>query len=455
MKKIYLALAFLAFAAYGFGQNPSPDKKFSPQQLKDDLAFVKRQIYNVHANPFNRVPNQDYEKSFSYLASRLTDSLTATEFYKYIKGTLGWLDDEHAGFSIKPALQTDDYKNGTTWLPLTLAQKGNKYYVNEVLIPNTGLQRGMRIQKVNGDWVEQAVGKASGNATGYAGQQRQKALDQFGYLYSITPRQAWYQFVVETADGKKIKVPGVQLKVWQDYVTAQSGHKDDDRITYTRYGNNAYINVPAFDARTDKEMDSLKNVFTKMFMQIKADEAKAVFIDVSKNGGGNSAVGDLLTSFFYGKPYNGYQCNFRRSDEYLALITSWGIKDPAYAAYPVGTLIHSDSEKEYPFNPNPARYNGKVYIIVGNGTFSSAIMFATTIKDNHIATLIGQVPPDGHPNHFGELYNTTLPNTKIDLRFGVKEWIRPEGKQGKNILQPDILVDVNRSPEEIIKQVVK
>ena len=83
------------------------------------------------------------------------------------------------------------------------------------------------------------------------------------------------------------------------------------------------------------------------------------------------------------------------------------------------------------------------------------MMFATIVKDNHIATLIGQTPQNGHPDHFGEVYNTTLPNSKIGLRFGVKEWIRPAGKIADNNLRPDITIDLNKTPEEIIKEIAK
>ena len=68
------------------------------------------------------------------------------------------------------------------------------------------------------------------------------------------------------------------------------------------------------------------------------------------------------------------------------------------------------------------------------------MLFATEIKDNQIAKIIGQTPENGHPSGFGELYNTTLPNTKISLRFGVKEWIRPAGKNNDNVLHPDVLL---------------
>ena len=90
-------------------------------------------------------------------------------------------------------------------------------------------------------------------------------------------------------------------------------------------------------------------------------------------------------------------------------------------------------------------------MVIGNGTFSSAIMFATIVKDNKMATLIGQIPKGGHPSHFGELYGTRLPNTQIAIRFGVKEWIRPLGNQLKNVLTPDVeLKEV--SITEVIKK---
>ncbi len=104
---------------------------------------------------------------------------------------------------------------------------------------------------------------------------------------------------------------------------------------------------------------------------------------------------------------------------------------------------------------NPVRFNGKTYVVIGDGTFSSAMMFATIIKDNHIATLVGQVPKGGHPTHFGEMYNTKLPNTQLDLLFGVKEWIRPAGKGGENILRPDRLINLSKGPESVIQQVIR
>lgn len=83
-------------------------------------------------------------------------------------------------------------------------------------------------------------------------------------------------------------------------------------------------------------------------------------------------------------------------------------------------------------------FKGKVIVVIGPETFSSAIMFATLVQDNSMAPLAGEAPVNGHPSHFEEIYSTLLSNTQLELRFGVKEWVRPAGRGKANKLVPDI-----------------
>jgi C-terminal processing protease CtpA/Prc len=453
MKNIAIVFAFLITSFRGLGQNP--DQQFTPTQLKDDLAYLKHQLYNVHINPFTELTKTQYDNLFNDIDTRITTPMTALQFYKLIKPAVAYLSDEHAQISINPNLTPNDYKEGNVFLPFNLSRKGNSYVIDEVLNTDTVLKKGDVIKLVDNKPVGDLLIKCAQYTTGFPEQRAQKAMDQFGYLYAIA-NPVTSAFMVTMDGGKTRTINGTRLKQWQNYVLARAGQsgKTDKRITYTAYGEAGYLNVPEFNARTNKDMDSLKAVFTKIFGQVKSEGVKYLFIDVSKNSGGNSQVGDVLTGFFYDKPYRGYQCNWKRSDEYLSLIKSWGFTDANYAAQPVGKVIHFDSGNTVP-TANPVRFKGKVYVLVGDGTFSSAIMFATVIKDNHIAPLIGKTPADGHPNHFGELYTTNLPNTKLDVRFGVKEWIRPNGKGEENVLYPDKLVNVNQPPIEIIKTTLR
>ncbi|MCC8424797.1 S41 family peptidase [Mucilaginibacter sp. UR6-11] len=457
MKNILLAFVFCGVTTNVAAPKTDPDHKFSPRQLKADLAFMEKQLFDAHADPFTELSRPAYENVFAGINARLKDSMTATAFFKLIKPCIAPLSDEHSQLSIDTALQTGDYKNGTTFLPFSLLKKGKLFIVDELLAEGTGLQKGQAINAINDEPVSTCLARCAGYSTGFPSQRMHNALEQFGYLYTISRPGTYYSFRVKTATGKLITLKGVKLSAWQNYMTAKSGQNSgqDHEITYTRYGNAGYLNASSFYVGDDRQLDSLKKQLSGMFKQMKVDGVTSLFIDVSRNSGGNSAVGDALIGHFYDKPYRNYQCNFRRSDEYLNLLRSWGFNDEAYAREAPGKLIHSESSESYPPANDPDRFKGKVYVIVGNGTFSSAMMFATVIKDNHIATLAGQIPAEGHPNHFGELYNTKLPNTRLDLRFGVKEWVRPAGKTSDNVLRPDIIINVDKTPEEMIKAITK
>lgn len=99
-------------------------------------------------------------------------------------------------------------------------------------------------------------------------------------------------------------------------------------------------------------------------------------------------------------------------------------------------------------------FEGKVIVIIGPDTFSSAIMFATLVQDNKMALLAGESPMNGHPTHFEEMYSTFLPNSQMELRFGVKEWVRPAGRGNVNKLLPDIpcKLPINKDLKMLIRQ---
>jgi len=450
--KLYLTFLALIITQATFAQ-----VLLSPEQQKEDVEFVKKQLFDAHADPFTEITKQQYTQVFDSIEQKINAPVDVTTFLKLIKPTISWLSDEHAGFDLDTAKFSPEFKNENIFLPFTLKQQGKVFVVDQLLTTNTTLKSGDTISQVNGVPIATLLNRCAQYTTGFPGQRYQTALSQFGYLYTWSADSATQHFSIRIGAKRGTIINGTDFKTWFKYRVSHAGFAQNcvQMISYTRFGDAGYINACSFSTHSDKEADSLRNVIDKLFAQAKSDKVKYLFIDVSKNGGGNSEIGDMLINDFYAKPYLGYQCNWRRSDEYLKLSRSWGSNDSVYASKPPGSIIHSDAYQNTPEAVNPNRFTGKVYVMIGNGTFSSAMMFATIIKDNHIATLIGQTPENGHPDHFGEVYNATLPNSKISIRFGVKEWIRPAGKLSDNNLRPDITIDPNRTPQEIIKQIIK
>jgi C-terminal processing protease CtpA/Prc len=66
-------------------------------------------------------------------------------------------------------------------------------------------------------------------------------------------------------------------------------------------------------------------------------------------------------------------------------------------------------------------------------------MFLTQIKDNGLATIVGE--ETGEPGcHSGEMSMFTLPNSRLRASFSSKDWIRPAGCRDQSGAVPDVPV---------------
>ncbi|MBO9592399.1 MAG: hypothetical protein J7599_05765 [Niabella sp.] len=438
------------------GQAQTQPARFSPDELKEDLACLRHLLTAVHVNPNGELAPAPYNELFNSIAASLKDSASATEFLKKIRPVVARLSDEHAQINLKPELLTPAYRSEPIYPPFTLKKKGNRYYVDQYLGNMPAGNSGEAVLSINGVPVAMLLTQCALATTGYPDQRMKTALRQFGYLYPWAVKEVTTSFILKTAAGKTLTIPGISLKDWDAFRATQAVPGCAERLSYTRYGNRGYINACSFDVKAEGPFsrDSIRARIDNVFKQIQADGITQLIIDVSRNEGGSTVVGDYLISYIHHQPYKGYQMNWKRSDAYLKLLRSWGFDNAQYAAEPVGKVLHFASEQVVP-EAVPYPYHGKTVVVIGPATFSSAMSFATLIKDNRIAPLMGQTPVNGHPTSIGEMFYTNLPHTQIFVRFGVKEHIRPAGKIADNNLQPDILLtdEQMRNVNLLLKQV--
>ncbi|MCX6560744.1 MAG: hypothetical protein NTZ26_09545 [Candidatus Aminicenantes bacterium] len=82
---------------------------------------------------------------------------------------------------------------------------------------------------------------------------------------------------------------------------------------------------------------------------------------------------------------------------------------------------------------------GRLFVILGRRTFSSAILNALDLKKKTEAVFYGE-PTGGRPNHYGEIQTLTLPNLKIKVSYSTKYFKFVEGDDPS--LTPDVLVEL-------------
>lgn len=166
-------------------------------------------------------------------------------------------------------------------------------------------------------------------------------------------------------------------------------------------------------AEPSKFRKRLMAVFTQLFNA----KAKKLIIDLRRNSGGSTRLGDDLLDYISDKPHRSIaQMQFHASTEcrtYFAsefgnssLADMNGMADGETRTWEV--LVQTPP-------PHLLRFAGPVAVLIGPGTFSAANTLANSIGDFKLVTLIGRDTAE-IPNNFGIPCPTLLPRIGVVLR---------------------------------------
>jgi hypothetical protein len=91
---------------------------------------------------------------------------------------------------------------------------------------------------------------------------------------------------------------------------------------------------------------------------------------------------------------------------------------------------------------NSARISrkGRLFVILGRQTFSSAVLNAIDLRKRTPAIFFGE-PTGGKPNHFGEVKTLTLPRTKLEVSYSTKYF--PQSFEDTPSLMPDVTIELS------------
>lgn len=195
----------------------------------------------------------------------------------------------------------------------------------------------------------------------------------------------------------------------------------------------------------------------ELFRRIEAEGIRTLVIDLSRNSGGNSRLCDVLLSWLrpldslrtfssairlsplwerqYPRMAQRLRERFERSGQTL---------DPDRLYDQRDSLFRSDGRDEatqelFLTNRDPQRcFRGRVIVVQGPGTFSSAGILATMIADNGIGEIVGRQAAF-RPSHYGDLLMWELPHTGLRGSVSSKFFARPDAsRNGECMLRPDV-----------------
>ena len=83
---------------------------------------------------------------------------------------------------------------------------------------------------------------------------------------------------------------------------------------------------------------------------------------------------------------------------------------------------------------------GRLFVLIGRRTFSSALLNAVEMKKETAALFAGE-PTGGKPNHFGEIRSFQLPKSRLSVSYSTKYFQEVDGDPAS--LEPDLRIQVN------------
>ncbi len=446
---------------------PGPEefgKTYSVPELKEDMRVMMETLEAVHPNLFATISRGSVDSMRRNLEGALTTPKTRAEFYFMVAPVVAGMGDGHTTVSL-PWEEFSRFRSQDEGraFPFNVAfDSARGVTISRNYSRDSLLAVGDRILSVNGYSLDSLFALF---LNGFSGERmvfrQQNAAGSLRLLLWLNKVYAPYDLIVARREGGESVARRVEGATLRDVTRADSiiGRRGVELPSY-RF-ERMKDSIGYIDFRSMVDAGRFHSFLEATFADIQTRPVRGLVIDLRKNGGGNSQLGSDLISFISDSAYR--MCErkeWKMSVQYKAYMRSmipWWIRwfpftwvsseARRYFGASDGEIV-VDTFGLYTPEDNPLRFRGRTCVLIGPGTFSSAMMLANAVADYKLATLIGE-ETGGIPTAFGEVYYFDLPNTRLTVGVSSAFFVRANGERtDRRGIVPDIEV---RSTEAITR----
>ena len=442
---ILLPLIILIATSCSVSKNTyQPNKKYSPQQLKEDFRLMSKVLKANHPSLYWYTTKDSLDAFAALVENSITDSLTEPQF----KNKLAWFVSKiHCGHtSTRPSIAFTKYYKGKQLprFPLNIkVWKDSAVVISNLLTKDSTIKRGNIITSINQFSTQQIIDSMC-SLMSTDGYNNNFKLQAFSFNFPAYFNNAFgidSQYVVAYIDNngksqvdtlKNFKpMPDTGLKktdttVRQKAITETLSKKEIKILTLLSSRNLKMdtANRTAYLAINTFSKGKLNRFFRKSFADIKKSGVNNLVIDLRQNTGGDVMSSTKLTKYLANKPFliADNIASTRRGMRYKSSISGWfwywwamqfSTKKMADGKY------HFQYLERHHFQPKKKNhFDGNIYLITGGYTFSAASIFTNNIKGQNNAKVVGEETGGGsYGNSAIFIPDIVLPNTTLRVRL--------------------------------------
>ncbi len=345
------------------------EKKYSTDQLKYDLNFLKSEIQS-HPQLYLFTSKEEFEKEFEKAAHSIHSEMTEDEFFRIIAPITSKIRCSHTGIRF-----SDNYYRSLNELPylipLDIQFVDDEAFIINDFSENVEIENGTKVLSINGLPVAEIKEKLLA-AVPTDGENPEAGLSEinanFAFAYSLyIGNDDTYILELLSPNGNSIMRNTDALNI-QEYEEALMNAYPDDipsgpipvEMEIDKSRSTAILKVFAFWA---PDPHLYIDFLAENFKKLKEENIKNLIIDVRGNQGGYPYyIAELLT-YLIDKGF-----------PYFILPSLKGEFEPLYD----------------PIEVKEDAFSGNIYILIDGGCLSSTGHFLSLIKYHNLATLVGE-----------------------------------------------------------------
>ncbi len=424
---IFFLILAVVLAPCAHAQASSAQQLFSPQELRQDLAFMETSIRSTHPDLGHSANVTQLHRELHRIDQKLDHPLTRGDAWMAFATLNPILADGHLGVSFPGwSSSTEAYLSA-----------GGVLFPFEVIVSPSGQ---VRIQSNLGGSPSALAGHRILAINGHSAETISKSL--LARMYGDTPlsragllSNRWWFFFWQAYGAPKsfdLTISGptpqhihvVGSHAQPRYLAYHSSF--DQAFQFRRLGKDAALLTINTFYWPDKARFS--DFTEKTFGTIAQSDIKALVIDIRQNGGGDDDMWIKgILPYIATKPY-------RWASTYAKKVIPHH-QDPGQK---IGDVVHGTIDHWIqPDSHNPLHFAGDLYVLVGSQMYSSAVLFANVVQDFGFGHIAGQ-GKSVRAAQSGGVQSFTLPNTGLEAFSPRFILTRPSGATKPEFVQPDI-----------------
>ncbi|MBH1939990.1 hypothetical protein I5677_03650 [Mobilitalea sibirica] len=380
----------------------------SKEEAFQDLNYIKEKLEERHPACVDGLP-KEVKVQFEQEIAKITGEVTVLHLWQASARILAKLKDAHTGISF--------YANDPRRLPLTFTMTDGELYLTDKEYTATHVLsiNDIPVQKLHQTFLEQFSYELESYAT---------------YLFTRNLRRREYlEFVgVDTSSAIQFNFQeGSSLTKKNFAFDIPVQEVASTEVPFVSYHIDKNKKLGVITLRSCSINDYYRNTVKEFFQTVKDNNLQNVAIDLRNNGGGNSRVINEFMKYIDVDAYS----------------ISGGI-DVRY-----GPFLYKFKKQEIKNKKNEnLLFSGNVYALTSTDTFSSAQMFALTLLDNDIGTIIGEIPGN-MPACYGDILAFQTPNAKLVFTVSYKYFRRIDGSKAELPLIPHYEVKAKEAMDKL------